>query len=86
MTTKQITKKLMNAGLNLDNLTIGRDEVEVRVADIDGDCKDAATRTLKNKVARTLGWGGFRCGHGGWVLRNDYKVSSLEGIADPIHY
>lgn len=73
MKTKQIINLLSKAGINTDSLTISNSEVEVFVpsaanpnhADYD------KTRRLVRKVSKVLGFGGFSCAHGGWVLSPD---------------
>jgi hypothetical protein len=42
--------------------------VEIHVTDSDGDTDYDATDRLVEKVAKVLGWGGYMCGWGGWVL------------------
>jgi hypothetical protein len=48
-------------------------EVEVYVVDADGDHDYDATDELSSKVAKALGWGGFKCGWGGWLLQKNYQ-------------
>jgi hypothetical protein len=69
MTARQITKKLTVAGIDLTHLTIDRDEVTVYVTDADGDRDYDATAALKDQVCEALGFGGFRCAYGAWVLQ-----------------
>jgi hypothetical protein len=67
MTAKQITKKLQNAGISLDGLSISRDEVEVCIKNQNGEVSTAKTLATMRKINRTLGFGSFRCAYGGWV-------------------
>jgi len=61
MTANQITKKLAKAGVETNNLTIEKDEVEVCVGYFErngfGMCDDAKTKKLANQVKKALsGW------------------------------
>lgn len=73
MTKRQIEKKLQAVNISLEYIEINRDEVEIYVPDTDGTCDMEATEKLQKQVSNLLDWGGFRCGHGGWVLRNNYQ-------------
>jgi hypothetical protein len=53
-------------------------------ADLPDDAPDDAAKDAF--FANVCDAGGFRTGYGAWVLRPGYKVSSLEGLADPMHY
>jgi hypothetical protein len=83
MTARQIGKKLAAAGIGDAGLAIGRDEVEVCVVDADGDCDREATRRKADRVRRALGWGGYSCGHGGWVVRADYTFAPEDYCRQP---
>lgn len=67
--------KIARLTADLDGVTIkGTREVEIAVFDADGDLDFDATVATKETVQDRLGWGGFCCGHGGWVLQQDYKT------------
>lgn len=55
------------------SITTRRDEVEVYVVDEDDDIDYDKTDELKDRVHELLGWGGFRCIYGGWVLQANYQ-------------
>lgn len=63
MTIKQITKKLEAAGLSLKHIEVRKGEIEVWTGNFN------STKRLVNKIGKILGWGGFSCAYGGWVMR-----------------
>jgi len=73
MTRNQITKKLEKANISTDGLEITTDEVEVYVSRKDGEFSQRLTDIKAEKVSNALGFGGYQCQHGGWVLQNNYK-------------
>jgi hypothetical protein len=96
MTPLQITKALIAGGVSENDIenhiNISRDEVEVYVGG--NGLKPAsfdsfeATEELSTKVGEVLGWGGFKCGYGGWVLQNGYRANTQDYCdqSNPIHY
>ena len=46
--------------------------VEIHVTDTDGDTDYDATDELMKKATNILGWGGYKCGWGGWMIEKDY--------------
>jgi len=91
MTPRQIRNELVQNGFvggELGSIEFNRDEVEVYVVDADGSNDYDATDILKDRVCSVLGWGGFRCGHGGWVLSKGYRASTMDycDMSNPIHY
>lgn len=69
MTTKQIFKKLEAANITTAHLTISKNEVEVFIPSPHGQWADSSkTKTLARKICKVLGFGGYSCAHGGWVL------------------
>ena len=91
MTPKQIRNTLVRhgfAGDEIDNhLTITRDEVDIYVDD-DGVCDYDATDTMRERVSKVLGWGGFSTGYGSWILQNNFKVHDHDycDLCSPVHY
>lgn len=75
MKDTQLRRRLREAGVPSDSFTfITNTEVEVAVMeDHDEIVDEARTKEVVNLIVQTLGWGGFRCGWGGWVLRADYR-------------
>lgn len=70
-----IARKLTAAGINLESVTIrSTREVEVAVM-VNGECDRSKTERVRRQVAKALGWGGFRCAWGGWVLRKGYAAA-----------
>jgi len=74
----QAERKLRKAelGSEIDNGEIiikSPNEVEVYVSDYYGDHDWDATEELNDKVVKVLGWGGFKCGYGGWVLQKNHR-------------
>ena len=59
MTAKQITKKLTEAGINLNDLEISATSVEVNCTRKDGTFSSTKTQATANKVAKALGWNGW---------------------------
>ncbi len=82
MTPKQITRKLTNAGFPMDALVeINRDEVVIGYA-TEGvvELQDRERTEQAVTVAEEiLGWGGFSCAWGGWVLKAGYQVDEFAG-------
>ena len=74
MNANRITKVLQNSGIELDGLTITNNEVEVYVTKKNGEFSRRLTEIKVNKIAKVLGFGGFSCAYGGWVLREGYRV------------
>ena len=76
MTKREVLRRMAAAGIT-GEVTGKADAWEVELPD------DAAKDVFLAKVCDA---GGYRTGYGAWVLRPGYKVSSLEGLADPMHY
>jgi hypothetical protein len=74
MTANQITKKLQAAGIDMNAVTISRDEVEVYATNKNGEFSESKTESIVKNICKTLGFGGFRCQHGGWVLQANYET------------
>lgn len=72
-TVRQITKQLKDAGIDLTNVKINRDEVEIYVETKSGEYSRKLTDALEKKVHNVLHWGGFRCAYGAWILQADYQ-------------
>ena len=69
-----ITRKIEKAGITLKGITVNSTkEVEVSVTGRDGGVSYDATQRKAYKVMKVLGWGGYRCGHGGWVIQKDSR-------------
>jgi hypothetical protein len=68
-TTKTQVKKLMAQHGITGELSGAGMNWEVEVAD------DKAARAFQKKVAKV---GGYRCGHGGWVLRPGYATDGRD--------
>lgn len=91
MTPRQIRALLVRNGFvgeELDSIEFSKDEVEVMVVDANKDVDYDATEFLSERVRVVLGWGGFKCGYGAWVLSNGH-VSNTQDYCDksnPIHY
>lgn len=82
MTSKQILRKLAAAGFPMDAvIESGRDTITigyltdgvVELADRD------RTEQAMTVASELLGWGGFSCAYGGWVLKAGYEVDELAG-------
>lgn len=86
MTINQITKKLQAANIDLTGIEIKKDEIEIYVKTKSGEFSQRLTEAKNNKVAKTLGWGGYKCGYGAWVLSPLYRIDNNEGKASRIHY
>jgi len=69
MTRTQIAKALKNANISTDGVEIRKDEIEICVNTKSGEFSQRLTEAKMNKIAKALGWGGYRCGYGGWVLQ-----------------
>jgi hypothetical protein len=82
MTAKQITTKLEAAGISMKGIEVRRDELEIWTGNMN------STERLMNKISKALGWSGYRCGYGGWVLRAGYKVDTASYCdkSSRIHY
>lgn len=77
LTASQVRRLLAAANIGLPVNGRGREwEIETK-----GDAD-------KRKVCRVIQIGGYRCGHGGWVLLPGYTVNPYAGMgkADPMHY
>lgn len=72
-TVRQITKQLKEANIDLNGVTVNRDEVEVYVKTVKGEYSEKLTDAKMRKINKVLHWGGFRCGYGAWVLQADYQ-------------
>ena len=72
MTIKRIEKALTDAGISLEGLTISTNEVEVYCT-TKGQYSRRKTESQLKKVGKALGWGGYRCATGAWVLQKDYQ-------------
>jgi hypothetical protein len=69
MTAKQITKKIVDAKISLANITIAKNSIEVFIPSPHGNYADSGkTKKLASKLCKLLGFGGYSCAHGGWVL------------------
>lgn len=91
MTPRQIRNSLVQKGFVEEELAcigFSTDEVEVYVTESDGTLDYDATEALSNRVGKVLGWGGFRCGYGAWVLSGSYRASNKDYCdpSSPIHY
>lgn len=83
MTAKQITKKLEAAGINTSkHLEIRKGEIEIWTGNL------ISTERLMNKISKSLGWGGFKCGYGGWVLQvaRQVEMGSYSDKSSRWHY
>jgi hypothetical protein len=87
MTSKQIQKKLLAAGIDpAKDIEISRGEVTICVGYFErngyGQCNDRKTTTLTNKVSKALGgWSGYSTGYGARVLQENYV--SMGDWSDP---
>lgn len=86
MTINQITKKLQAANIALTGIEIKKDEVEIYVKTKSGEFSQHLTEVKNNKVAKVLGWGGYKCGYGAWVLNSAYRMDNNDGKASRMHY
>lgn len=71
MTAKQITKKLIDAGIDPKHiLEVKKDEVEVGVMAEGGQhCEYTESEELANRVFAILGWqNGMKTGYNSWVI------------------
>lgn len=74
MTPKRIEKALAEAGISLDGLTINQNEVEIYVCNKrSGNFSREKTEKKTKAIAKLLGWGGFSCASGAWVLQKGYR-------------
>lgn len=71
MTRKQIARKLEENGIVYGYKLISNQQLETTLPDFD------AAEKLSNRIGTVLGWGGYRCGHGSWVLAAGYRVNTL---------
>jgi hypothetical protein len=91
MSPKQIRALLVRNDFldeELNSIEFSKDGVEIMVVDFNKDVDYDATESLTDRVRAVLGWGGFKCGYGGWVLSADH-VSNTQDYCDksnPIHY
>ena len=86
MTTNQIVKKLQAANIDLTGIEIKKDEVEIYVNTQKGEFSNRMIEVKMNKVAKALGWGGYKCGCGAWVLNASYKMDTSEGLGSAANY
>jgi len=91
MSPKQIRALLVRNGFvgeEMDSIEFLKDEVEVMVVDGNKDVDYDATDTLSSRVGTVLGWSGYRCGYGAWVLSRDYRASGLDYCdkSNSVHY
>ena len=88
MTVKRISKVLLANGKNPADFKIKNNEIEVAAYDQDGDIDFDATELLKNQISDILGWGGFGCAWGGWVLQAGYACDSRDynDLSSTMHY
>jgi len=91
MTPRQIRNLLVQNGFveaELACVEFSKDEVEVYVTEDDGTTDYDATEALSDRVGKVLGWGGFRCGYGAWVLSSSYRASGTDYCdpSNPCHY
>lgn len=91
MTPRKIRNLLVQNGFveeELDCIEFSTDEVEVYVKESDGTTDYDATEALSDRVGKVLGWGGFRCGYGAWVLSGSYRASGADYCdkSNPCHY
>lgn len=73
MTKTQITKLLKENGISLDGLTVKSNEVEVYCTTVKGEFSKIKTDSKMKKVSKVLGFGGFMCGYGAWILSGNYQ-------------
>ena len=86
MTANQITKKLNAANIETAGIEIRRNEVEIYVTTKAGEFSKRLTEVKMGKVAKALGWGGYKCGYGAWVLSSSYKMDTNEGLGSAANY
>ena len=89
MTPRQITRKLEKANFNMAAaVEIGRDEITIGVLAANNECDREATEAALDHATEILGWGGFSCAWGGWVLRAGYQSHGYDynDPASPDHY
>ena len=86
MTARQIRLKLERASIPTAHVEITRDEIEVAVPNVGEPGVDYdATEALRERVSIALGgWGGYRTGYGGWVLRAGYRFAPTDYCAQEI--
>lgn len=81
MTRKQITKKLIEAGLTEDQFKVlSTKTVEIAVDVEDSRADLVLTEEAAEKAVAALQWGGYRCGWNGWVLKADYTFKRSTNI------
>ena len=87
MTAKQITKALLKSGISLDGLEVRKDEIEVYCTDSSGEIDREQTEAKSDLVASAFGWGGYKCGYGGWVMREGVESSGdWNDVSSRHHY
>ena len=91
MTTAERKLRTAGYGTQIDNgsIVINRSNVEVATHHKkDGSVNYTATDKLAAKVAKVLGWGGFKCQWGGLVLQknNNGLDSALRDQLGPAYY
>ena len=82
-------RSVRKALLALDGVTsVCSREVECVLYNEHGKVDHDATEELADKVHELTGWGGYRCGYGGWLLRKGYEVSEHDycSVYSPHHY
>lgn len=73
MTKAQIKKALTDAGVIMRHVTIESNK-QIKIYN---PASRAVTEHESRKAARALGWGGFRCGYGAWILQSCYRPDPL---------
>ena len=91
MTPRQIVRKLESAGFDTSAIVeVHRDEIVIGYVTDGGVALDDADRTddAMELASAILGWSGFSCNWGGWILTASHQPADpeLTGFADPIHY
>ena len=90
MTKLQILKTLKNAGFPMDAIVEAtKNQVTIGyIADGVVQLADATRTEQAVEIAgEILGWGGYCCAWGGWVLDANYKIDPLAGtMAGREHY
>lgn len=82
MTPRQITRKLQQAGFPMEAVVeTSRDSVTIGfvtdgVVGLDDRERTDQAVTVASEI---LGWGGFSCAWGGWVLEAGYTVDPMAG-------
>jgi len=77
MTKNQIQKALQRSGIELAGISINSSrELSVMIMDSDGDVDFKNTNHMAAAVGTAVGWGGFECASGEWILQDGYRVGS----------